>query len=415
MLVIILFLASAIGITMLADYTVKTTQRLSDQALLADVYRAITGDSSTETFGYLGDVGSYPTTLNDLIQQPTGVTGWNGPYLSYPYSSGSILYDSYGSPLEYFLKLTSGANDQLAIISRGADHSSSNTASNPNDRTQFLTPYPSDPTYLTTGGNADNAGYPALSAIAGTFDYQNVGTLQYALLERDLGQAGLPVVDACPLLYNINITSHTRPTDTITLPYNAMTGFNFLQGVYDVTITSPTAQGTVFSESVAVFPARTAKRPVRVSDMNSFFLFTPTQTMTVQNNANVALTIQKNGTTIGSAVPAGGSGSFSTPTCGLITAVNGATTYDTWIMPWGINSTRAIANGANVFTATITNDGTHSSNELIVLQDALPIGTVYLRQKNSFTVPKGATIVVEQQNGTVLTTFASIGGNVTYP
>jgi hypothetical protein len=414
MLVILLFVASAIGLTVLADYTSKKAQRKNDTALLADVYRAITGDPAVESFGYLGDVGAYPTTLKDLLQQPNGVTGWNGPYLSSTMLTGSVLYDSYGSPLEYFLNLTNGANDQLAIISRGADHSSSNTASNPNDRTQFSTPYPSDSTYLTTGGNADNVGYPALSAVAGTYDYLSVGTLQYSLVERDLGQTGLPVLDTCPLLYNLVVTSHTRPTDTITLPYNATTGFSFLQGVYDVDITSPGAQGTIFSESVAVFPGRTAKRLVRTSDINSVFLFTPTQTMTVKNNTNVVLTINKNGTALGT-VPVGGSQGFSTPTCGLITATNGSTTYDTWIMPWGINSTRALANGANVFTATITNDGTHSSNELIVLQDALPIGTVYLRQRSPFTIPKGATIVVEQQNGTVLTTFASIGGNVTYP
>jgi hypothetical protein len=414
MLVIILFLASAIGITVLADFAAKSNQRTNDEALLADVYRAITGEPAKETFGYLGDVGSYPTTLNDLIQQPIGVTGWNGPYLSYPYSSGSTIYDSYGSPLEYFLKLTNGANDQLAIVSRGPDHSSSNTAGNPNNWSQFSTPYPTDPAYLSTGGNADNVGYPALSTTSGTYDYQNVGTLQYKLMERDLSQAGSPVVDGCPLLYNTVITSHTRPADTITLPYNAMAGYNFLQGIYDVVITSSTAQANVFAETVAIYPGRTSVQPVRTSNIASGFT-TPTLTMTVKNNTNVILTIQKNGFPIGIPVAAGGTQTFTTPTCGLMTAINGPTTYDTWIMPWGINSTRAIANGANVFTATITNDGTHSSNELIVLEDSLPIGTVYLRHKNSFTVPQGATIVVEQQNGTVLTTFSSISGNITYP
>src|SRR2546427_4189021 len=107
LLAIVLFLAAAIGITALADYTIKTEQRNRDIALLADVYRGITGDPAKETFGYLGDVGSYPTNLIDLIQSP-GATGWNGPYLSYPYVSGSTLYDPYGSPLEYFLQLTNG-------------------------------------------------------------------------------------------------------------------------------------------------------------------------------------------------------------------------------------------------------------------------------------------------------------------
>src|SRR5437667_12501565 len=84
LLAIVLFLAAAIGITALADYTIRTEQRNRDIALLADVYRGITGNPAQETFGYLGDVGSYPTNLIDLIQSP-GATGWNVPYLSYHY------------------------------------------------------------------------------------------------------------------------------------------------------------------------------------------------------------------------------------------------------------------------------------------------------------------------------------------
>src|SRR2546430_9178711 len=88
----------------------------------------------------------------------------------------------------------------------------------------------------------------------------------------------------------------------------------------------------------------------------------------------------KNGGAIGGTIAAGMMGNITTPTCGLITAVNGATTYDTWIMPWGANSTHAVANGANVYVFTITNGGVNLSNQLIVLQDGVTIGTVYLRE-----------------------------------
>src|SRR5438552_3327867 len=141
LLAIVLFLAAAIGITVLADYTFKTEQRKRDIALLADVYRGITGDPAKETFGYLGDVGSYPTT----------------------------------------------------------------------------------------GGNADNSGYPALSATAGTYNSPAVGTLEYDITETDLAQAGMPVVDGCPNMYNLVVTSHKRPTDTITIPYNAKGAYDFLE------------------------------------------------------------------------------------------------------------------------------------------------------------------------------------------
>src|SRR5260370_36613402 len=139
---IAVFIVAMLGITVLADYAIKGEQRRTDATRLAQIYRAIAGDPSTDTFGYLGDVGAYPTTFQDLIQSP-GVTGWNGPYLSESLFNGSTIHDSFGSPLEYYLKLTSGFPDELAIISKGPDHNSSNPASNPNDRKKFTPPYPS--------------------------------------------------------------------------------------------------------------------------------------------------------------------------------------------------------------------------------------------------------------------------------
>jgi prepilin-type N-terminal cleavage/methylation domain-containing protein len=57
------------------------------QASLAAVRDAIMG--TTNAPGYLGDVGQLPTTMKDLLVQPTGVqsfnrdtnSGWHGPYL----------------------------------------------------------------------------------------------------------------------------------------------------------------------------------------------------------------------------------------------------------------------------------------------------------------------------------------------
>jgi hypothetical protein len=410
MLAIVVFLAAAIGLTVLADQTIKDAQRKSAAAQMGDIYRAITGDPYQETFGYLGDVGDYPATLNALIQSP-GLTGWNGPYVNTALVSVSTIYDLYGSPLEYFLKLSNGSTDQLAIVSKGPDHSSSNTAPDPNDRTLFTAPWPSDVTYLSTAGNADNQAYPALSAVSGTFDYQNVGTLEYDVLNKDAGQAGSPITDACPLLYSLVVASRTRPTDTITIPYNAKGAYDFLQGVYDVRVDSPIFLGDAMVESVAIFPGRKNVRVVRSVDTNS--TSTPSLTMTIKNNTNVVLTIKKNGTNMTPAtIAAGVSQAYTTPTCGAITAVNGATTYDSWIMPWNINSTHAIANGANVYTFTITNIGGYSK-QLIVLQDGITIGTIYVRKTKVFNVPQGATIVVEQQNGGMLATFSSVAGGQT--
>src|SRR5437879_3519640 len=138
---IAVFVVVTLGITVLADFSLKSAQRKTDSTRLVQLYRAIVGDPSTDTFGYPGDVGDYPTSFRDLIQSP-GLAGWNGPSLSESFFHGSTIYDSFGSPLEYYLKLTAGSADELVIVSRGPDHSSSNSAGNPNDSTQFTGPLP---------------------------------------------------------------------------------------------------------------------------------------------------------------------------------------------------------------------------------------------------------------------------------
>src|SRR6266852_2799793 len=59
-------------------------QRANGQAdELKAIYTAIVGDRTWNTFGYLGDVGFYPSTLMDLVQLPaSNPYGWNGPYLT---------------------------------------------------------------------------------------------------------------------------------------------------------------------------------------------------------------------------------------------------------------------------------------------------------------------------------------------
>src|SRR5260370_35731379 len=70
---------------------------------LKTTYTAIVGDPKSNTFGYLGDVGSYPSSLLDLVQKPaSNPPGWNGPYLSNVRIDSGILYDQFGGPIEYF-------------------------------------------------------------------------------------------------------------------------------------------------------------------------------------------------------------------------------------------------------------------------------------------------------------------------
>jgi len=62
---------------------------------------------------YVFDVGSLPTSLDDLISAPTGVKGWRGPY-----GGPSDLVDPFGHPFAYKVPGDHGAFD---IVFLGQD------------------------------------------------------------------------------------------------------------------------------------------------------------------------------------------------------------------------------------------------------------------------------------------------------
>jgi len=66
---------------------------------------------SVESF-YL-DTGNTPSSLEELVNQPSGVTGWNGPYIK-----TSLLKDPWGQPYTYSVP---GEHGDFDIESLGAD------------------------------------------------------------------------------------------------------------------------------------------------------------------------------------------------------------------------------------------------------------------------------------------------------
>ena len=66
---------------------------------------------SVESF-YL-DTGRTPSTLDELVNEPSGVTGWNGPYIK-----NSLLKDPWDRPYKY---RTPGEHGDFDIQSYGAD------------------------------------------------------------------------------------------------------------------------------------------------------------------------------------------------------------------------------------------------------------------------------------------------------
>jgi len=411
MLAIVAFLAAAAGLTAVASFVITKDQRRTEASELADIYRAITGDPSKDQFGYLGDVGDYPHTLADLLSAPKGASGWHGPYVSDALLSGVSFYDPFGTPIDYFLKLAPGSPDKLALISKGPDHASSNAASNPNDSTQFTSPYPSDgASYLSAAGNTDNIPYPDFSTTVAALNYENAGSLKYNIVNKDTNVLVNSVVDACPLLYNLVVTSHTRgAADTITLGYSAGLTNSVVQGLYDVSVTSPLIQGAFFSETVAIHPGQITTRTLRAGDVDSSF--TPLFTLFVTNNTAGPITIKRSGVVVG-IVLAGVQNQNMGPVavCGNMTAEDGSGTLDSWVMPWGTNSKRVI--GSSYHTLTLTNLGASAARrQLRVLRDGILLGTVYQRKSVAFpNVPDGATITINDQTDAMVAT-ATMGGS----
>ena len=66
---------------------------------------------SVESF-YL-DTGNTPSSLDELVNEPSGVSGWNGPYIK-----NSLLKDPWGQPFQY---RAPGEHGDFDIESFGAD------------------------------------------------------------------------------------------------------------------------------------------------------------------------------------------------------------------------------------------------------------------------------------------------------
>ena len=66
---------------------------------------------SVESF-YL-DTGNIPSSLDELVSEPSGANGWNGPYIK-----NSLLKDPWGQPYKYTVP---GQHGDFDIVSYGAD------------------------------------------------------------------------------------------------------------------------------------------------------------------------------------------------------------------------------------------------------------------------------------------------------
>lgn len=329
---------------------------------LARIYTAIVGNPAAGTFGYLADVGDYPASLLDLVQNP-GLTGWEGPYLTDVHIEGNILYDLFGSPYEYY-NPTSLVNvkDQLVIISRGPDRASTfnNTGSpNPNQRANFNG---TDPTgnYIGGSGNSDNIVYPRFLDNPGLKEYESLGTFSLDIMTIDYN-ASLPGrMPGCPGMFRVTITPVTRPADYIQFDYSsgASATVDLLQGAYKVRVSSTTpANSEIWTETVSIPANGRVKRSLTAPALVN--TLAPTYSLTVFNNTGDQIRVWEFLTALSAGLNSGANATYANINgCAQITVrMNaGAKTgqlLDSFVYPNSGNYT--IRYHTSVFNATVTN------------------------------------------------------------
>lgn len=128
-----------------AFQAIQASRETATSEQLRRTFLAIVGDPSKGNFGYLGDMGRLPATLDDLVTIGSQVawgtshashggtehigrvgTGWRGPYLTGGEAAADLFDDPWGLPLSY----TNLTNNAGQIVSRGPDGQLETTGDN---------------------------------------------------------------------------------------------------------------------------------------------------------------------------------------------------------------------------------------------------------------------------------------------
>jgi prepilin-type N-terminal cleavage/methylation domain-containing protein len=369
---------------------------------LRNVYLGIVGVPERGTFGYLGDVGDYPASLKDLIQDP-GVTGWNGPYVSDVSVENDMILDGFGLPMEYHYSASSGAvTDFLAVISKGPDRGSSNTSATPNLWSTYAGgPLPSLSSYPSTAANRDNIVYPRFTDRVGLLSYQSVGQLNLNVFNYDYNSSVAAYVPACPNLYWVKVTSAVRPADTLSVPYNSGgASFDLIQGIYKVQLLNTTTGGVYWDETLTVAAGTSQNRTLNAPSVDSSS--TPISILGIANSSGSTVTVYNFGTSMGSVVN-GSTGNFNVRGCSQVTVRRntGGGVVDSFIMPVDLGTyTRVVNTVAANYTVT-NNTGTY--RYLFVYLNNLLIGEVSGWGNRKVKVFRNAktseTLTIKDQNG----------------
>lgn len=270
--VVLAVIALLLGLLAPLAYQLFTAERSSAvENEVQTIYQAIVGDSKKGVFGFVGDVGGFPESLRDLVVAPPNKPGWKGPYLQNLRIENGILLDTFGRPYEYFLQAVVDGPDRFAIISRGVDGLSTNTAANPNGHSAFTGPIPLDGAYFSTGGNPDNVVFPqATAGNPNALDVEIEGEVGLNILNFDANPKVNAFVPACPELFTVRATSIPRgKVEAGPLAFVPGLQFGLTQGQYRLDITPKELATTASTETITVLPASTLTRTLNLTGLDS--------------------------------------------------------------------------------------------------------------------------------------------------
>lgn len=129
-----------------AFQSIQSSKETATRTQVERVFKAIVGDPSKGNFGYLGDMGRLPATLDELVTQGSQIAfhtshtahggsgnhvggvgaGWRGPYLTGTDSTADLFKDAWGLALSY----TNTGNNAGQVVSGGADGQISTASDN---------------------------------------------------------------------------------------------------------------------------------------------------------------------------------------------------------------------------------------------------------------------------------------------
>jgi type II secretory pathway pseudopilin PulG len=415
---IILATLSAVFVTLGASL-MDTRRATVTETDLSRIYTAIVGDPKLNTYGYLGDVGDYPSSLADLVSPSSVPAGWNGPYLSEARLEANVLYDSFGSPIEYFQPgpgaLPASPTDGLALISRGPDRNSTDIAGNPNQRSAFAGVLPSDAAYVSADGNADNVVWPHFTDNVKLLDYQSLGHLSINILSFDDAPAVSSWLPACPNYYDVVLVSLPRNANEAYVNYNpGGASFDLLQGLYVLKVFTSGSTTPIWQEQIAIRPGNSVNRNVSLPGVNSSL--SATVQLRFFNDLADPLQFYQGATSLGT-VNAGSNNNmapFSANRCSRIIVQDTSTNLlaDAYIQPYAPSPINRRYNTNATCSMTFANQ---SYNTVAIYSDSLLIGTVGKRgnkRAKSFTVRQGDQLTFKnQQNSPISST--SVGASYT--